>query len=84
MKIKVTEGEKTVFNLSIPTRLGLNSVSATFAPLFLNKKGSGLKVTSSQCRKFVRAFYKCRKHFKNSWNFLEAETAEGEYIIITL
>lgn len=86
MKIQISEEGKRKFYLSLPTCLGLNYVSATFAPLFINKsyKDSGFKVTVPMCWKFVHAFYKCRKHFGKGWNLVEVETTDGNRVKITV
>ncbi len=85
MKIKVmTEGKK--ISLGIPTWLGLNYVTATIAPLFINKniKKGGFKVTVKMCWKFVKVFYKTRKHFGGSFDLVDVEAKDGTLVKITL
>ena len=86
MKIQVFDRGKRQFCICIPTVLGLNYISATFAPLFINKnaKDSGFRVTVPVCWKFVHGFYKCRRHFKNGWNLVEVETTDGTGVKITV
>lgn len=86
MKIEVFDSGKRMFCLSFPTVLGLNYVSATIAPLFINKNTNdyGFRVTVPMCWKFVRAFYKCRKHFGRGWNLVEVETNDKTGVKISL
>ncbi|MBQ7874799.1 MAG: hypothetical protein IJ306_06545 [Oscillospiraceae bacterium] len=85
MKIKVIDKERNFF-IGIPTWLIMNYFSATFAPLFINRKTKkhGFRVTVPMCWKFVRAFNKTKKHFGGSLEFVDVETADGEKIKVIL
>lgn len=85
MKIEVTD-DKRKFTIGIPTWLVMNYFSATFAPLFINRKikKRRMRVTVPMCWKFVRSFNKTKKHFGGKLEFLEAETSDGEIVKITL
>ncbi len=85
MKINIKDEGKKI-NIGIPTGLVMNYFSATFAPLFINRKikNHGMKVTVPMCWKFVRAFNKTKKHFGGKLEFLEAETPSGTSVSITL
>ena len=84
MKIKVTSEGKKIIALSIPTALGINYLSATFAPFFINRKvKNGKKIKVRSCWKFVRAFNKVKKNFSD-FDLVEVETSDGTYVKITI
>ncbi len=84
MRIKVIEGEKCPVNLYFPTWLGVNYVTAFFAPLFINFKAKGFKVRVGTCFKFVRCFYKTRKHFGGEFDLVDIKTHDGTSVKITV
>lgn len=89
MKIKIYDPEENKkFFIWLPTHLLINSFFASIAPLFLNngikKYGVSLKTNGKSLRKFVRGFYKARRHFGGKLNFVEVESAKGEVVKITL
>ena len=85
MKINVMDDKKAI-SFGIPTWLIMNYFSATFARLFINGKSKkhGFRVTVPLCWKFVRAFNKAKKHLGGSFEFIDAETADGGSVKIII
>ena len=84
MKIKVTSEGKKLIALSIPTALGINYLSATIAPFFINRKvKNGKKIKVRSCWKFVRGFNKIKKNFPGL-DIVEVETSDGTYVKISI
>ena len=85
MKIKIIDKEKN-FSLWLPTRLFLNGFSASIFPLLISGKlkKHKVRVSGSICRKFVREFYRTRKHFGGKLELVEVRAADGTFVKITL
>ena len=85
MKIKIIDKEQN-FSLWIPTRLLLNRFFASLIPIFVNGKLKKYKIriSGSMCRKFVRGFYKTRKHYGGKIELVEVESADGSFVKIVL
>lgn len=86
MKIKVVEKGKKSFFLAIPTRLLLNGFFASLAPVFANSelKKYKIKLSGKTCRKFVKEFYRVRKHFGGRLDLVDVEAADGTKVKIVL
>ena len=85
MRIKIIDKEQN-FSLRLPTGLLLNQFFASLFPLFINRKLKKYKIrlSGSMCRKFVRGFYKTRKHFGGKLELVEVESADGSFVKIIL
>ena len=85
MKIKIIDKEQNL-SLWIPTRLLLNRFFASLVPIFVNKelKKYKIRLSGSICRKFVRSFYKTRRHFGGKIELVEVESADGSFVKIVL
>lgn len=83
MKIIIKDSD-TNLNLTFPSRIVLNRITASLAPKMINKK-AGEKippVTSGQLRALVREINKFRKKHKD-WVLVEVnEASTGEQVII--
>ncbi|MBR3935840.1 MAG: hypothetical protein IKJ57_04765 [Oscillospiraceae bacterium] len=86
MKIKVYDRGRKVFSLRLPERMILNGFTATFAPIYLNRKAKKgeIRITGKACRKFVREFYKTMKPFGGNFELVNVETKDGTFIKITI
>lgn len=85
MKIKIIDKEKD-FSIRLPTRLLLNQIFASLLPVFVNRelKKYKIRLTGSMCRKFVRGFYKTRRHFGGKLELVEVRAADGTFVKIVL
>ncbi len=87
MKIKVFDPEENKrFFLWLPTHLIFNSLFASFAPIFAKKelKKYGLKLRAKDCRRFVRALYRSRRHFGGKIDLVDVKSKEGDIVKIVL
>ena len=86
MKIKVYDKGSKIFSLWLPEKLVLNSFTATFAPIYLNRKTKKVKIriTGKACRNFVWEFYKTMKPFCGEFELVNAETKDGTFVKITV
>ncbi|MBD5103901.1 MAG: hypothetical protein HDT47_03445 [Ruminococcaceae bacterium] len=87
MKI-IIKGYDTNMNLTLPSRLILNGLTATLAPKWINKKINGFKknseisITGSQLRTLIREINRYRRKHKD-WVLVEVEEGEnGDRVII--
>lgn len=87
MKIIIKDSD-TNRNITLPSRLILNSLTATLAPKWINKKikGSGndtkLCVKGSQLRRLIREINRYRRKHKD-WVLVEVEEgATGDRVVI--
>lgn len=83
MKIIIKDSD-TNLNLTFPSRIVLNRITASLAPKMINKKaGKEIpSVTSGQLRALVREINKFRKKHKD-WVLVEVnETSAGQQVII--
>lgn len=87
MKIIIKDSD-TNRNITLPSRLILNSLTATLAPRLINKKvNSGKdeckpKITGSQLRVLIREINRYRRKHKD-WVLVEVEErATGDKVII--
>jgi len=65
----------------IPTGLALNRITACILPAALKRRG--LMLTRRQLLAILRALRECRKR-NSGWKLIEAETADGEHVEITI
>ena len=86
MKIKIVEENKKRFCLILPTRLLFNALSATLLPVFAKREleKQGIHMKAKDLRKFVRVFYKTRRHFGGRLDIVEVKSSEGDIVKITL
>lgn len=87
MKIIIKDSD-TNRNITLPSRLILNSLTATLAPKLINKKIKGrgndtkLCVKGSQLRRLIREINRYRRKHKD-WVLVEVEEgANGDKVII--
>lgn len=87
MKI-IIKNSDTNLNLTLPSRLILNSLTATLAPKLINKKinggknNSGIYLKGSQLRRLIREINRYRRKHKD-WALVEVEEGEnGDRVII--
>lgn len=83
MKIIIKDSD-TNLNLTFPSRIVLNKITASLAPKIINKKaGEEIPpVTSGQLRALIREINKFRKKHKD-WVLIEVnEASTGEQVII--
>ena len=86
MKIKISENEKVKFSLWLPTRLVFNVISVRLY-FFIIKIGlckNEIGFSEKSLIKFVRGFYKIRKHFGGKLELVEVETKGGNFVKIIL
>lgn len=67
--------------IPIPTGLLFSNLSACIATKIMNRHG--VAITKQQAIKLCRAVRKC-KHRHRNLTLVEAQTAEGDYVKITL
>ncbi len=87
MKIIISESGGKPKKIVIPNFLFLSPPSLAILASSINKeakKNGGGKVKYSQLARIARALKKCKKHLGGEWTFLEADTDEGEKVIITV
>ena len=81
MIISLREKQGKDVRLVIPTGLALNRLTAFILPAALKKQGFAL--TRSQLLTLLTVLRECRKR-NRGWKLIEAETADGSYVEITL
>ncbi len=87
MKIIISENSKKPKKIIIPNFLFLSPPSLMIFAFSINKKAKkdgGVKIKYSQLARIARAVKKAKKHLGGKWTFLEANTDEGEKVIITV
>lgn len=87
MKIIIKDSD-TNRNITLPSRLILNSLTATLAPKLINKKIKGgknnskISVTGSQLRRLIREINRYRRKHKD-WVLVEVEEGTtGDSVVI--
>ncbi len=81
MKIIVKDNEGRNFRLPIPTGIILNRFVAGIAPKYLKKYG--IHITREQAIAFVIELNRYRRKHPQ-WVFVEAQSADDEYVYIKL
>lgn len=81
MKIVVRSAAAENVKLRLPSALALNPVSALFLPKLL--KRSGLAIDRKQAQLLVKAINQYR-HSHPDWKLVEVESADGEYVEVTI
>ena len=89
MRIKIiSKEENSRINLWLPTHLILNGVFASVAAPFINaelkKQNINIKFSGKSLRKFVKGFYKIRRHFGGKIDLVDIEDADGSIVKIVL
>ncbi len=85
MRIKIIEKGEKDHNLAFPTWLLLNGISASVFAVLINIKlrKYRVRIKGSSCRKFVRAFYKTRRHFGGKLDLVDVESKDGNLVKIS-
>lgn len=81
MKIIIRTSEEPEINLSIPNWLVLNHV--TTAILSSQLKKHQIEMEQNQLKLFIKEIQKYKNQYPE-WTFLEAQSADGEYVEIRL
>ena len=79
--MKITVQGNSSANMSIPSGLVLNDISASVLPLLLRKHG--ITITGKQARSLVKALNRYRKNHPE-WVLVEVHSAQGEDVLIKL
>lgn len=80
MTIKIRSDDIKLW-IPVPTGLAFNDLTALFVPKILEQ--NGVTMSQKQVRKLMRATRKCiRRH--RGLTLVEVETADGQYVEITL
>lgn len=87
MKIKIFDAEENKrFCLWLPTHLVFNSLFASIVPLFAKKelKKYRIRLSGKTCRKFIKEFYRSRRHFGGKLEIVNVESKDGSRVKIVL
>ena len=80
MKIIVSSSEHSI-HLRLPTGLVFNRLTLLAIPKTLRKHG--ITVTYKQAATFLKALNHYRRQHRD-WNLVEADTSDGEHILVKL
>lgn len=81
MRIIVNDNEGTNLHFTVPSGLILNRLSAGFASKGLRKYG--VSMTRQQMLCMIKEINQFKRHHKG-WKLVEVQSADGEYVEITL
>lgn len=81
MKIVVQENKKSI-KILFPTKLALNSVTATVASRIIQKK-KGLVIPAKKLRQLFKVIYRSKRKWKD-WEIVHVESKKGEKVVIKL
>ena len=81
MKITVHSNDSKNIRLQLPTGLCLNPVMAMILPSFM--KQNGMAVSRNQMLILIRAVNQYR-HRHPEWVLVEVQSADGDYVQITI
>lgn len=81
MRIIVNDNKGTNLHITIPSGLFLNRLSARFMSSKMGKYG--VSMTRKQMLALIKEINRFKRHHKG-WKLVEVQSADGEYVEITL
>ena len=84
MHVKVKDPKEGGINIRLPTRMFVNSLTASIAGSIVSKH-SDVKLTVPQCIKFARAVNKAKVMLRRQGlPLVEVHSADGEDVLVSL